>query len=171
MREKQHPKATKNTCAVTARLRLRAQDSDQLQEYNRWGLSQQPGLHWQHILFSREYYFSSRQTNTTSGAKNPCLFLLCITFNICGTRAQLYPAVTRVTCSGTGADVIERFPLPQNIFAADSRSLSVCVRCKSLSEPELVPSAAPNYSDIGAYNELETPGQDRGSVHITHGSH
>ena len=37
-----------------------------------------------------------------------------------------------------------------------------CVRCKSLSEPELVPSAAPNYSDIGAYNELETPGQGRG---------
>ena len=82
-------------------------------------------LHWQHILFSREYYFSSRPTNTTSGAKNPCLFLFCITFNICGTRAQLYPGVTRVPCPGTGADVIEKFPLPQNIFAADSRSRSV----------------------------------------------
>ena len=81
MREKQHPKATKNTCVVTAL--SRTQDRDQLQEHNRWSPSQpQPTRN----IFYSQGNISSHPTNTTA-AKNPCLFLFCITFNICGTRA------------------------------------------------------------------------------------
>ena len=40
-------------------------------------------------IFYSQGNISSHPTNTTAAAaaKNPCLFLFCITFNICGTRA------------------------------------------------------------------------------------
>ena len=86
-------------------------------------------LHWQHILFSREYYFSPNKHNFCFAAKKPCLFLLCITVSTFVGHVLQFDRVwhvTRVPRPGTGADVIKRFPLPQNICSRQPGPEWVC---------------------------------------------
>ena len=116
MREKQHPKATKNTCVVTARLRLLSQDRDQLQEYNRWSLSHQRCTH--NIFYSQENIISY-PTNTNNTSKKPCWFLFCNTSKMC------------VTWPGTGADVINNWfpPPPPSKYLQPTVRAGVSVSC------------------------------------------
>ena len=152
MREKQHPKATKNTCVVTAL--SRTQDRDQLQEHNRWSPSQ-PQLPETYFIL-KGILVLTQQTQLLLLLQK---ILVCFCFVSLSTFVgHVHCAVTRV--SEPGGDVIERFPLPQNI-------------CRQQPEPEWVCQVqkfvgagagyicGPNYSDIGAYTELETPGQRR----------
>ena len=159
MREKQHPKATKNTCVVTAL--SRTQDRDQLQEHNRWSPSQ-PQLPETYFIL-KGILVLTQQTQLLQK------ILVCFCFVSLSTFVgHVHCAVTRV--SEPGGDVIERFPLPQNI-------------CRQQPEPEWVCQVqkfvgagagyicGPNYSDIGAYvqrvRDTWSAGAG-GSVSMTH---
>ena len=96
MREKQHPKATKNTCVVTARLRLRTGTS--CRNTTDGACPSSAALATYFIL--KGILFLTQQTQLLLCCKK-VLFVSALyhSFNICGTRAPVYPGVTRDTCA------------------------------------------------------------------------
>lgn len=161
MREKQHPKATKNTCAVTApdsgsELRTAATSCRNTTD---GACPSTAALATYFILKGILFLLSPNKHNFW--CKKPLFVSALYHFQ------HLWDTCTALLGSDTCAVPRDRCRCyreipPPSKYICSRQPEPECVRCKSLSEPELVPSAAPNYSDIGAYNELETPGQGRG---------
>lgn len=128
-------------------------------------------LHWQHILFSREYYFSPNKHNFCCAAKKSCLFLLCITVSTFVGHVLQFTRGWHV-CLGRGqVPMLSRDSPSLKIFAADSRGRSECRVC----QVQKFVGAGAGYicgPQLLGYRSLQwvrdTWSEPRGSVNITH---
>lgn len=108
-----------------------AQDRDQLQEYNRWSLSQHRCTG---NIFYSQGNIISHPTNTTSAVlqKSPVCFCFVSQFqHLWDTCSSLPGCDTWHVCLGRGqVPMLSRDSPSLKIFAADSRGRSECVVCQ-----------------------------------------
>ena len=116
------------------------------------------------IFYSQGNIISHPTNTTAAAAKNPCLFLFCITFNICGTRA-----LRSDTCVRARWRCYREIPPPPKYLQATAGA-GVCQVQKFVGAGAGY-ICGPNYSDIGAYvqrvRDTWSAGAG-GSVSMTH---
>ena len=129
MREKQHPKATKNTCVVTARLRLRTETS--CRNTTDGACPSTAALATYFIL--KGILFLTQQTQLLLCCKkSPVCFCFVSQFqHLWDTCSSLPGCDTWHVCLGRGqVPMLSRDSPSLKIFAADSRGRSECVVCQ-----------------------------------------